>query len=251
MSDLKLLSPDKPTPLERLLIDAVVKESPSAAQRLRVREALGLPAVVAAPPLPRVSRAALWIKGAVVGAIVVSALVLQLRPQARGPLRAQAPLAGSAAQAEPPAARGAAKAIADTVPALETAPAPLSQASAAPTSSVLAPARAHAAASSRAPSSAAGDDPSEQLRLIELARRAVAAHDASGGAQALSSYSSRFPHGMFSQEAFVLRIQILDLQGQHARAAALAKAFLAQHPNSPHVSVVQRIAGTPSFPSVP
>jgi outer membrane protein assembly factor BamD (BamD/ComL family) len=83
---------------------------------------------------------------------------------------------------------------------------------------------------------------SEQLRLIDAARSAVAAGNASAASQALTAYSSKFPHGSFGQEASVLRIEAVDLQGNHAQAASLARAFLAQHPNSPHVSLVQRIA---------
>ena len=41
MSDLKLVAPDQPTPLEQRLLDAVANESPSAEQRMRVRLAIG------------------------------------------------------------------------------------------------------------------------------------------------------------------------------------------------------------------
>ena len=88
-----------------------------------------------------------------------------------------------------------------------------------------------------------GADLNEQLRLIDAARSAVAAGNPSAASAALSSYRSRFPRGLFGQEAAVLQIQTLDLQGNHAQAAARARSFLARHPNSPHVSVVQRIAG--------
>jgi len=83
---------------------------------------------------------------------------------------------------------------------------------------------------------------SEQLRLIDAARAAVAAGNSSAASQALSAYNSKFPHGSFGQEAAVLRIETVDLQGNHGQASALARSFLAQHPNSPHVSLVQRIA---------
>src|SRR6187431_1016284 len=86
-------------------------------------------------------------------------------------------------------------------------------------------------------------DLSEQLRLIDAARSAVAAGNAPAASAALSSYRARFPRGLFGQEAAVLQIETLDLQGNHALAAAQARSFLARHPNSPHVGVVQRIAG--------
>jgi outer membrane protein assembly factor BamD (BamD/ComL family) len=97
------------------------------------------------------------------------------------------------------------------------------------------------ASKSPAPADSA-NDLGEQLRLIDAARSAIAAGNAGAASQALSSYSAKFPHGSFGQEAAVLRIETLDLQGNHAQAAALARNFLAQHPNSPHVGLVQRIA---------
>jgi outer membrane protein assembly factor BamD (BamD/ComL family) len=87
-----------------------------------------------------------------------------------------------------------------------------------------------------------GADLSEQLRLIDAARAAVAARNATGASNALNSYRTRFPRGPFAQEAAVLQIETLDLQGNHVQAAAQARSFLARYPNSPHVSVVRRIA---------
>jgi len=85
-------------------------------------------------------------------------------------------------------------------------------------------------------------DLSEQLRLIDAARSAVAARNATAASAALSSYRARFPRGPFGQEAAVLQIETLDLQGNHALAASQARSFLARYPSSPHASVVRRIA---------
>jgi TolA-binding protein len=85
-------------------------------------------------------------------------------------------------------------------------------------------------------------DLSDQLRLIEAARAAVAARKPAAAASAIADYRGRFPRGAFDQEASVLQIQTLDLQGNHARAAEQARSFLARYPKSPHVAVVHRIA---------
>jgi outer membrane protein assembly factor BamD (BamD/ComL family) len=123
------------------------------------------------------------------------------------------------------------------LPPVETVPT-----SAAASSSKITAKSVSSVSKSPAPADSA-DDLSEQLRLIDAARSAVAAGNTSAASQALSSYSSKFPHGSFGQEAQVLRIETVDMQGNHAQAAQLAKSFLERHPNSPHVSVVQRIAG--------
>jgi len=243
MSDLKLLPPDQPTPLEQRLLDAVANEAPSAEQRQRVRLALGLPAlaVSTAPapvPVAPVGRRALLLKlGG--GLVIVSAAMVALFfgmgrtwnadkaptvPLVTPPIASAAPPVVTAAPATPE-------------PAPSAAP-PTREESAPPTREESAPSKR----ASRAVAAESGADLSEQLRLIDAARSAVAAGNASAASAALSTYRTRFPRGPFGQEAAVLQIQTLDLQGNHAQAAAQARSFLARHPNSPHVSVVQRIA---------
>ncbi|HYP77204.1 MAG TPA: outer membrane protein assembly factor BamD [Polyangiaceae bacterium] len=238
MSDLKLVSPDQPTPLERRLLDAVANESPSAEQRMRVRLALGLPAVAPAPVLVApVGRRALLLKAAG-GLVVISAGVLALfvglahQPSAVQP-RVQPlsnPQPASAASVVPPV-------VAPPAAAPSPAPAPVA---------LGRDAHVDAATSKRLNRTTAADsgaDLSEQLRLIDAARSGIASGNAQAAAAALSSYRQRFPRGPFAQEAAVLQIQTLDLQGNHALAAAQARSFLARYPGSPHASVVRRIAG--------
>jgi len=238
MSDLKLVAPDQPTPLERLLLDAVANESPSAEQRLRVRQALGLSAVAVAPVPARVGRVSAVVKAAVGSAVVVSAVVglwlagvgQKARPHAATPVVAIAPTLPPHIDSQP-----AAEPVASPLPPVE-ATKPQG------TASRLA-SRTVTSASAAPTASANMNDLSEQLRLIDAARTAIANHDASAAAQALASYSSQFPRGSFGQEAAVLRIETLEQQGNHQQAAAQARGFLAKHPNSPHVSLVKRIAG--------
>jgi hypothetical protein len=240
MSDLKLVAPDPPTPLERMLLDAVAKESPSAEQRLRVRQALGLPAVpLLAEPLLRAGRRSLWLKAGASGLVVISAaLLLVLSGVGRKAQPTFTPQSVAAPVFQPSApvqaVPGAAQPLAMPLPPLEPARELV------PAAKPSVRSRA-ASAPSAAPEVAA--DLSEQLRLIEAARAAVAAGNASAAAAAIASYRSRFPRGPFGQEAAVLQIETVDLQGNHAQAAALARSFLARHPNSPHVGLVQRIAG--------
>jgi hypothetical protein len=246
MSDLKLVSPEKPSALEQLLLDAVANESPSAEQRARVRLALGLPAIAPAPiPVPSVGRRAFALKAAG-GLIVASVAVIALlsvsgrssnTSEQTEPLATQPPSVASPSVAPPSVAPPSAAPVitAPTIAVPQADP---------PTA--LVPADDASVANKRARRTATpfnGADLSEQLRLIDAARSAVAAGNASAASAALSSYRTRFPRGPFGQEAAVLQIQTLDLQGNHAQAAAQARNFLARHPNSPHVGVVQRIAG--------
>jgi len=249
MSDLKLVAPDQPTPLERLLMDSVKNEAPSAEQRMRVREALGLSAVTVVPAAAapkaaaRVGTAGKIAIGSVFGASAVAALFFSgvlHRPAAQLPLKpvSAAVVTAPVVRAAPVAAQPVApEPVISPLPPVENSPAG---------NGLTAKSGVRAAVSSGSKTPAPADsaaDLSEQLRLIDRARSAIAAGNVSAATQALSSYTSKFPHGSFGQEAQVLRIETLDLQGNHAQAASLAKSFLAQHPNSPHVSLVQRIAG--------
>ena len=235
MSDLKLLPPDQPTPLEQRLLDAVANEAPSAEQRQRVRLALGLPAlaVSTAPapvPVAPVGRRALLLKlggGLVIVSAAMVALFFGMGRTSNADKAPTVPLVTQPiASAAPPVVTAA---PATPEPAPSAAP---------PTREESAPSKR----ASRAVAAESGADLSEQLRLIDAARSAVAAGNASAASAALSTYRTRFPRGPFGQEAAVLQIQTLDLQGNHAQAAAQARSFLARHPNSPHVSVVQHIA---------
>lgn len=242
MSDLKLVPPEQPTPFEQQLLSAVAKEAPSAEQRARVRLALGLsagtpPAATTAP----VGRRALLLKAGGGLVVITGAMLALFFAVVRKPNIEDKLLAPSIATEQPAASPAVASAEPVAVPT--SAIAPIAPApSAAPSSRDLhedsTPKR-----SSRAAAADSGADLSEQLRLIDAARAGVASGNAAAASAALSSYRTRFPRGPFGQEAAVLQIETLDLQGNHALAAAQARSFLARYPNSPHVSVVRRIAG--------
>jgi len=230
MSDLKLIPPDQLTPFEQRLLDSVANESPSPEQRARVRLALGLPAVAPQTPAsPPVARRALLLKAG--GGLALSGALVALF------------LGGAQHRPAPPPAKSDPVVPADSValptPSLSPAPASSTAPLAREANEPSAPVKR---TSKPAPADSAADL-GEQLRLIDAARAAVAAGNASAAAAALSSYRTRFPRGPFGQEAAVLQIKTLDLQGNHALAAAEARNFLARYPNSPHASVVRRIAG--------
>lgn len=250
MSDLKLVPTDQPTSFEQRLLDAVATEAPSAEQRARVRLALGLPAVAPAPTsaTPLVRRG--WLLKAGGGLVVASATVLALLygmgRQSNVAEPAVTPLVVQPAPAPPPslapgAGVGAPPSAASASSAREAANTPTQVD--APSASNAPPAAPTKRLSKPAPGESAGDL-SEQLRLIDAARSAVAQGNATAASAALDSYRTRFPRGPFGQEAAVLQIETLDLQGNHAAAAARARSFLTRYPNSPHASVVRRIAGS-------
>jgi hypothetical protein len=242
MSNLKLV-PEEPTQLERLLLDASRNEQPSDEHKSRLREALGigvpLSGAQAAPPTSTepfgkasagASRglaksgplAKLALAVGVLG--VVGALWFTQRrevppPTAAAPAHSVAPVEAPA-PAPPPAVH---------VPP-EVSPLP-------PVKQPVSTPRAR----SEGPASSS-EDLSEQIRLIEAARAGVAARDSKAALAALRDYSAKFPRGSFGQEASVLRIRAVDQSGDSAGATAMAKAFIARFPSSPHVARLKPIA---------
>jgi hypothetical protein len=79
----------------------------------------------------------------------------------------------------------------------------------------------------------------DEIALIDGARAALAAGSPAQALSLLERYRARHPRGMLLPEALAMRIEALDRGGDHARARALARAFLADYPKSP---LAQRIA---------
>jgi hypothetical protein len=236
---LKRLLSDRPTPLERMLLEASVRERPSDAQRARVREAMLQAAPAAKPASTSGALATKAIFAGVLGTALVG-LVLVRRPHraddaASNALempalmqQAQSSLPTQPAAIEPPAA--------DTTVARSEAPQPVRPA--------MVTAKARTTENARTARAPAGDgsDVREQIRIIDEARAAMDHHNASGALIAVERYMGRYPDGIFGQEARILRILALDERGDHARAAVLARAFLATYPTSAHVARIEHIA---------
>jgi hypothetical protein len=73
-----------------------------------------------------------------------------------------------------------------------------------------------------------------QVALIDRARARAAAGDAGGTLQAVDEYDHRFPGGLLSEEALLLRVEAVAMRGGRDSAAALAKRFLIEYPRSVH-----------------
>jgi hypothetical protein len=81
----------------------------------------------------------------------------------------------------------------------------------------------------------------DEIASIDRARAAIAAGDGVRGGQLVDEYERRFPHGTFTQEAEVLRVEALELRADRAGARRAAERFLAAHPASPHAPRLRAI----------
>ena len=88
-----------------------------------------------------------------------------------------------------------------------------------------------------------------EVAAIDHAARAVAAHDPPRALAALDAYQKQFPGGVLRPEATVLRVQALVQQGDPARAASIARAFLALNPHSPHADRLRSLVEVDSRPA--
>lgn len=68
---------------------------------------------------------------------------------------------------------------------------------------------------------------SAEIRILDVARSAVDAHNPAAAQRALDSYAQRFPQGHLKPEATVLRLAVLVRQGHRAAAKSLAAQLLA------------------------
>jgi TolA-binding protein len=83
----------------------------------------------------------------------------------------------------------------------------------------------------------------DEIRLMDQARAALRAGSADKALALLARYAQRYPEGAFRQEATVLQLEALERAGQRSKASSLARKFLDEHPESPHVERVGRAVG--------
>lgn len=234
----RLLDSDA-SPFEGALLRAVATERPSAELELSMRAALGLdPAPPATPPAPEPAvveppaKAASFVAShplAVVGLVaagLIAGASIAFRDSGSPPAldsaeRRDVPNA-AVPPAQPPRERAAAPSIAPPPPVPREA----------------LPRAASPAPNAKAPSNELG----EEMRLIDSARAHVTSGAAKKALSVLAAYDRRFPRGALRQEAAVLRVEALEKSGDEKRAAELAKKFVSEHPNSPHVERVQNLA---------
>ncbi len=82
----------------------------------------------------------------------------------------------------------------------------------------------------------------DEIALLDEARRIVE-KDPSQALRVLDRYAQRFPQGDLAPEALVLRIEGLVRTAQVDSAEALARAYLAKNPTSPHARRIRTLFG--------
>lgn len=230
MKDPQFLLDDGATELELRLLQAGAADGPSVKARHAAMAALGLSAAVLSASAPaaagspalasgvRLISAKWWAMGALVtvtGAAGLGYVALAgshaTSPTAQAtPQRPRAQLVSASPVAEPTAP------VASAAPVLPVTPAP---------ERPLSP-QLHSSSSAGTPGI------QEQIALIDRARAAVVAHQPSTAMVALDEYQRRFPGGVLTQEAALLRIDALLARGDRANAARLGHQFLARYPRS-------------------
>ncbi|MBX3221555.1 MAG: hypothetical protein KF795_13615 [Labilithrix sp.] len=192
--------------------------------------------------------AALAAAGVVAAGVVVTAIAVQ-GSSGSEPVPLEARPSGSALVRPAPAT--AARSEGDEVP---TAPPPASLPSvmSPPPESVAHAATGGAEAAANrdpivartpsVPASAGPTEPSrptleplaEETRLLEEARTCMDRGDLACGAAKLGEHRARFAHGMLTEEAAVLRIQVARRRGDVEEARRLANELLHANPNGPY-----------------
>jgi len=88
----------------------------------------------------------------------------------------------------------------------------------------------------------------EEIALLDLARRATRAGEPLRTLDLLGSYRTRFPRGLLAPEASVLRIEALMASGQKSAAISLARDLLAISPTGPHAERLRTIVSNDFAP---
>ena len=244
MNDPKRLTEGSGDRLGASALRAARRDGPSAGSKQRAIAALGLAAATtvagaasnAAVPFA-LGRWALSLLGvsAIGAGVIAGGVALTSRDHEAEVARAPAPRASPSsapvlAPVVAPPERPSSEPVASSVLPLET-----------PSSVPARPARA----------AAIGVDPprpalADEVAALDLARRAVAAHDAASALGALDRYALDFPRGFLGQEATVLRIEALVQRGERVAAAELARRFVIAHPTSPMADRARSLGGLPA-----
>jgi hypothetical protein len=81
-----------------------------------------------------------------------------------------------------------------------------------------------------------------EVALLDRARSALRAQNASGALRALDQYRKERQTAILDPEATVLQIQVLEKLGEHGAAVRLARQFVTSHPESRHVESLRVLA---------
>jgi hypothetical protein len=225
MNDLRHWSEEDATDEERELLREH-RVRPDPARRRRIAAALGVGAIATTSTAAAgaVGLAAKIVGVVAIGGAVAGGAYWATRPPA--PVQPPPPIASAAVVALP----------VPPPPVVESATVP-------PAPTVIASAPVvPSAAPRKAPSAPpASSSLTREVATLGRARSALAAHDPDGAMRALDEYRAEFPNGKMASEETVLRVQVLMAKGQRTQAKALADAFVAEHPDSPFASQVQRL----------
>jgi hypothetical protein len=105
--------------------------------------------------------------------------------------------------------------------------------------------RAPSTAGAAASAPVEGASISNEIRMLDAARRAQAGGDAAGAIRALDDYQRQYPRGALAEESVLIRIEALARLGNGPAARALAQRFRATHPNSPHLRRIDSVLAEP------
>jgi TolA-binding protein len=218
MADMKRLLEDGGTPFERALLGAAAREIPAPMLERRMRRALGIGFIATG-----VKAAMALVPVAAIALITAGVGLNRGEPKQNAELAAPKPAAAPAAPVavNPPAQKQAS---------------PVTRAPEAPVAAAVTPARQQ-----RVERATSANDLKREIRMLDQARNAVRSGESALALDLLRSYDQRFPRGAFRQEVAVLRVEALERRGERDRANDLARKFVAENPDSPHVERVERV----------
>jgi hypothetical protein len=238
VNDPRRLIDEGSTGFESKLLRAGRKDAPAPHNRKRIAAALGVGSVFAASTVATGASATgkTWLglatatafrltAGLTAGALAIYAGMRALSPEPKAP--SAKPIVTETRRAPP------------SLPKEATAPV----ASAPPVEEVSEPVVRRPVAST------AVDTLSEELAVLDQARRALAKRDYAGALASLDDYTRRFPKRRLSSEATVLRIETLVKSGDVPQATRIGKDFLASQPNGPYAKRVASLIGDSRAPT--
>lgn len=85
----------------------------------------------------------------------------------------------------------------------------------------------------------------EEIRVLDQARSALAAGDATRAGRLLDAYEQSRHGPTLTREAALLRVRLLLARGQRRDAARLARRIIAEHPESAHAHSLRTLASEP------
>jgi hypothetical protein len=166
--------------------------------------------------------------GLVVTGILAVTLAVREGPQRSDGIRVRAP-------AVAPSSPGASQPPGNPIESGELPPAPAPPLGVAVEDLPAAPSSRTAPTPSPSTASAEGKDSfREQLAMVESARHSLSQGRAEECLTTLRRYDVKYPSGLFTTEARVVRIEALIAAGQPERARALARGLLASDPHGPY-----------------